>query len=262
MTRKLGINIESLGLEGEKAVDIIANAGFDCVFTDKCDIATVERYADKCKSRGLELQFLHSPFFDINSMWLPGDAYKVNYNAVKEAVDSAAACSIEAVIVHISQGWYPPEICDAGLARYDELVDYAAKKGVLIAFENLRKTGNVAYFVDRYEKEENVVFCYDCGHEHCYTERICFPDIFGSKMAYTHIHDNFGRSKDDYYGDPDLHLMPFYGNIDYKRVMRKLDEYEYAGSLMLELSIARHPEKTPEQFAEEAFEAIKRISRM
>lgn len=31
MTRKLGINIESLGLEGEKAVDIIANAGFDCV---------------------------------------------------------------------------------------------------------------------------------------------------------------------------------------------------------------------------------------
>ena len=56
--------------------------------------------------------------------------------------------------------------------------------------------------------------------------------------------------------------MPFYGNIDYKRVMRKLDEYDYAGSLMLELSIARHPEKTPEQFAKEAFEAIKRISRM
>ena len=81
-------------------------------------------------------------------------------------------------------------------------------------------------------------------------------------MAYTHIHDNFGRSKDDYYGNPDLHLMPFYGNIDYKRVMRKLDEYDYAGSLMLELFIARHPEKTPEQFAKEAFEAIKRISRM
>ena len=172
------------------------------------------------------------------------------------------ACGVGGVICHISASWFPPEICDIGLERYDRLVEYAGGKGVKIAFENLRKIGNVAYFADRYEGADNVVFCYDCGHEHCYTQTVCFPDIFRDRMAYTHIHDNFGRSKDDYYGDPDLHLMPFDGEIDYSRVVRKLDEYGYEGSLTLEVSNSVYPDESRESFIARAYDAIIRISHM
>ena len=141
-------------------------------------------------------------------------------------------------------------------------IEYAGGKGVKIAFENLRKIGNVAYFADRYEGADNVVFCYDCGHEHCYTQTVCFPDIFRDRMTYTHIHDNFGRSKDDYYGDPDLHLMPFDGEIDYSRVVRKLDEYGYEGSLTLEVFNSIYPDESRESFIARAYDAIIRISRM
>ena len=111
-------------------------------------------------------------------MWLEGDAYLEVYNGMIDAIDAAAACNVPIVILHVSSGWDTPEINDLGLSRYDAIVDYAEKKGVIAAFENLRKTGNVAYFVDRYENRDCVKFCYDNGHEHCYTKTVCWMDIF------------------------------------------------------------------------------------
>ena len=139
---------------------------------------------------------------------------------------------------------------------------YAANKNVTLAFENLRKVGNIAYFVDRYEKADNVKFCYDCGHEHCYTETVCFPDIFRDRMIFTHIHDNMGRDKNNPMGDPDMHVLPFDGNIDYEKMMRKLDEYDYKGSLMLEVFSGPYPNLSPDEFIKTAFERIKKISLM
>jgi sugar phosphate isomerase/epimerase len=109
--------------------------------------------------------------------------------------------------------------------------------------------GNLAYFADRYESMEYVRFCYDFGHEHCYTKFVCWMDIFRCKLAATHIHDNLGRGEEAV-GDPDLHLLPFEGNMDYARIMRKLDEYGYAGSLVLEVGNNRHEGLTPEEITE------------
>lgn len=263
MKRKLGIVAESIAEEDSvQTLDRIAAAGFETTFTGRCDLESVEKLAKKAQKLGLDIEFIHAPFAGINAMWRSGNEYETVYAGMIEAIDSAAATGINAVVAHISSGWNAPEICDLGLKRYDDLVEYAAKKNVIVAFENLRKVGNVSYFADRYEKAENVKFCYDCGHEHCYTETVCFPDIFRGRMIFTHIHDNLGRDKANPMGDPDMHVLPFDGNVDYARMMRKLDEHDYKGSLMLEVFSGRYPDMKPDEFISTAFERIKKISAM
>lgn len=263
MKRKLGIIAECIdGEDGLVSLDRIAAAGFESTFTGKYDLPSVEKLVEKCKKLGLDMEFIHAPFGGINNMWLPGDGYKKIYDGMIESIDSAAATGIGAIVAHVSSGWKAPEICDEGLARYDAMVEHAAKKNVIVAFENLRKVGNVAYFVDRYEDAGNVKFCYDCGHEHCYTETVCFPDIFRRRMIFTHIHDNMGRDKNNPMGDPDMHVLPFDGNIDYAHMMRKLDEYGYSGSLMLEVSSHPYPGVDPDAFVRDAYSRIEKISKM
>ena len=86
-------------------------------------------------------------------------------------------------------------------------------------------------------------------------------DIFRQKLVATHIHDNHGRG-DDQIGDPDTHLLPFDGNMDYERMMRKLDEYNFEGALILEVNNSHHQDMSHEEFLTTCYDRIKKISEM
>lgn len=264
MKRKIGIVCNCIaGEDPSVTLQRIKKIGFDSFFSDNTDLETVRRLKECADGLGLEYEFIHAPFFGINSMWVEGESYRQIFDGMTEAIDSAAACGVPMVITHTSSGWTPPPISDLGLSRFDRIVAYAKEKGVVLAFENLRMIGNTAYFTERYEHEDCVRFCYDCGHEHCYTKTVCWPDIFCHRMVCTHIHDNFGRGwvKDV---DGDLHLLPFDGTVDYEKMMRKLDEYEYAGSLMLEVYNGRpeYAKLSADEFLETCYERILKISKL
>ena len=266
MERKLGINAECLkGVSEFDALPLIKAAGFDTFFTGAYrrdgSVSKIRKRADEL---GLTYEFIHAPFAGINEMWMPGLGYLTMFNAMKESIDSAAENDIPMVITHVSSGWNPPQVNDLGLSRYDEIVLYAKERGVTVAFENLRLVGNLACLVDRYEKMDNVKYCFDCGHEHCYTKTIKWMDIFTTKTCCTHIHDNMGRPFDDKVNDYDAHLLPFDGTYDYEQMMRKLDEYGYTGSLMLEVTQYRpqYEQMSHEDFLATCYERIKKISMM
>ena len=267
MKRKLGINTDCVrGLLDEvAALELAHKIGFEAFTTGSIKLADVKALKEKADSLGMEFPFLHSPFGGINNMWLEGDAYRTVYDGIIESIDSASACGVPAVILHVSSGWQAPNVNDLGLSRYDALVEYAAEKGVTIAFENLRMLGNLACLVDRYEKKDNVRFCYDCGHEHCYTKTVSWIDIFTNKIVATHIHDNMSRAFDDKVTDGDTHWLPFDGTFNYHEMMRKLDFYGYSGALVLEVfrgSREDYMKLSAEEFMTTCYDRIKRISIM
>jgi sugar phosphate isomerase/epimerase len=261
MKRKVGIFAGCLGKEIPMVdqVEMIKNAGFEVFASGLRDSDVIAGMKEKADRLGLFFEEIHAPFANINSMWIPGLDYLDVYNNAKQSIDLAARHGIPSIVLHVSSGWYPPGISDLGLQRYDELVFYAAEKGVNVAFENLRCVGNLAYFADRYEKLENVRFCYDFGHEHCYTATVTWMDIFCDKLVCTHIHDNYGRT-DGKNNDPDLHLLPFEGNTDYQHCIDKLDEYGYTGPLTLELSHSTYAHLSPEDFLKTCYERVQRIN--
>lgn len=263
MKRRLGITCDCIMQNNPvDTLDLIKDVGFDCFFAEREDMKTVSAIKNKAEKLSLDFEFIHAPFSGCNTLWQTGEDYLPLFRRIQGCIDSASANGVKTVILHVSSGWNPPPVNDSGLARFDELVAYAASKNVNVAFENLRKLGNLSCLLERYEHTPNVGFCLDCGHEHCYTKTVPFMDLFGDRLLCTHIHDNFGKTDDPTAWD-DLHYLPFDGDVDYEKLIRKMDEYGYKGSLMLEVFNDRKPEYaawSAERFIRTAFERIQKIS--
>ena len=259
MKQKLGINADCIGQFEIENLRKIKEHGFDTFFSsdyqfDKDYVIALKEEAEKV---GLEYEFIHGPFAGINEMWVSKDEPRI-FHEFKRAIDSASAAGVKTVIAHVSSGFTPPAINDLGVSRFDAWVEHAEKKGVILAFENLRRLGNLAYLMDRYEGNPCVKFCYDCGHEHCYTVSVPFAPIYADRLICTHLHDNLGQNKMQVDGG-DSHLLPFDGNIDYRKMMHGLVEADYKGSLMLEVSARLYPHMSADEFLNTAYERVRKL---
>ena len=263
MKRKFSILGECLrGVPTKDALPLIKEAGFDSYSTDCYTSEEVATFKSVGDSLGMACEFIHAPFRGVNNMWLSGMDYLEIYRGMEEAIDTAAEFGIPCVIIHVSSGWNSPQVNDLGLARYDALVLHALDLGVKIAFENLRNKENVLEIMERYKDRDHVKYCYDCGHEHCYTENVDWVSIFGDKLACVHVHDNFGYDRSC---DPDVHYLPFDGNLDYADMVRRLDAVGYTGPIMLEVFNTTKPEykaMTQDEFFSECAKRAKKIAEM
>ena len=264
MKRKLGINIECIGgTEPRLALELIKAAGFESITAMASSEEYVLSVKDAADELGLDFPFIHSPIIGESEMWREGEGYLPILEGKKRAVDCAALAGVPAVVVHVSSGWNPPPVCDAGLSRYDELVEYAEARGVIIAFENVRSIADLATLAERYAGRGSVRFCFDCGHEYGFTASVSWLDIFRDRLFATHLHDNFGRDPFDYESNPDLHLLPFDGSYDFPSMMRRLDLYGFEGALTFEVFQSKRAEYsalTREAFLALAYERAVRLA--
>lgn len=268
MKRKIGINADCFRDDSYTYGDILyghikklRECGFEHFFVGKLT-GSFFKYKAIAESIGMSFDFIHAPFKGINDMWLEGDGYLTIYNGMKSTVDLAATHAVPMVIFHVSSGWEPPATCELGFKRFDELVDYAESKGVIVAFENLRGISNLLEIMERYKDREYVKYCYDCGHEFAYTPEIDWIKTFGDKLACVHIHDNLGYDRSI---DPDFHYLPFDGKMDYEDMVRRLDEVGYEGPIMLEVFNTTKPEyktMTEDEFFKLCAEKATRIAEM
>ena len=245
------------------AIKKIKAQGFDAIFVTGTNWG-FNKYREISDSMGLTWDFIHALFEDINTMWLEGDAYVKPYNRMKAAIEAAGANGVPIVVMHLSSGWHPPVVNELGLSRFDSLVKFAAQKNVIVAFENLRNVENLEAIMEHYANTPNVKYCYDCGHEHCYTKDVDWIEKFGSKLCCVHIHDNFGIQEPEQ-ECTDLHYLPFDGDIDYKDMISRLDKVGFEGTLMLEVFNHCKPEYmnlSEEEFLQEAYERITRIAEL
>ena len=267
--RKFGINVDCLHLSFEyelNTLKLIKDAGFNGVFTCTYTTPEVQKLKTRADELGLEFYFLHAPWKNINSMWIDGDDYLEIYNKIKTTIDSANVCGIKIVILHGSSTYNPPKFNSLGFARFDELVYYAKEKGVKIAFENLRTDFTLYEILEHYKNEDYVGFCYDCGHEFCFTggKSLYLPNLADKTIA-THIHDNFGK---DFIGknkEEDLHYLPFDGTLDFNTVMKDIKSVNKNVPLTLEInynSKKDYSKLSPAKFIEIAYERMQKINNL
>ena len=91
-------------------------------------------------------------------------------------------------------------------------------------------------------KDERVTCCWDFGHAHLQfgAEQAAMIRRMGKRITCTHAHDN-------YYGK-DLHLMPFYGQLDWETLIPALASCGYNGSLAFEAGYGRFPDELLPEF--------------
>lgn len=257
--RKIGINMHAMpGLTDEEYIKKIVDLGFSTTFYGPVEVKHQEKVATLMAKHNIECENLHSPFDHINDIWLDYEGGERMLAELKSCVDHCLIANAPTMVVHMSSGNTPPPITDIGRARYEQLVEYAIKKNVRIAFENLRKTANFAWAMETFENEPMVGFCWDCGHEACYLPDKEFMPWYGKRLICTHIHDNCGEK------DADEHLLPFDGVVDFERFAEHIRQSGYTGSLMLEVGnlIHRYDNLSAEEFLGKASNIAKRLVMM
>ena len=213
-------------------------------------------HPDLVRKNNLFIENIHTPYNGINCLWtesIDGDDFE---RILTDSIDECSRFEISTAVVHICQGYNPPPVNQIGLNRIKRLVEIAERKNINLALENLRRPDYLD-FVFANIQSNKLGFCFDSGHENCYTKGTDLLSKYGSKLMALHLHDNDGTD--------DQHLRPGEGIIDWDVIIKKLKETRYSGTIALEVinQFSYSSEnKNPLMFLNKAFMAAERLCKL
>lgn len=239
---KFGFSLQSsYTLPMQQVIDLLADAGFSAISPGWQRDVDLENTVQWARSRNLTIQSLHGPLRGMPAMWSQDSetARPILQDLMQSATD-CAGFDIPILVVHPWNGvdytFRQPSLC---FDHFDALVTHAQTAGIYIAFENLEGPEYLAALMDRYTGCRTVGFCWDSGHELCYTQGWDFLSRYGDRLMMTHLNDNLGIT--DPAGRPqgtdDLHLLPRDGIVDWEDTVRRLRTAKRQEILNFELKI-------------------------
>lgn len=236
----------------EKAIELLAKAGFDCWDFSMFEMARIDwrtysiidnahplrgnrwrdfakklrHIADEC---GIECNQSHAPF--------PSRIVGMDY--LKRAIECTAIAGGKICIIHPDNNASAEE----NAVMYNELLPFAKQHDVKIATENMWNWANGATqscfaacstsedFCKHIDVVNDPYFvaCLDLGHAEMRGSGDGAPNMIralGSRLQALHIHDNDCLH--------DSHQIPFSMNMDFKAIAKALKDIEYEGELTLE----------------------------
>ena len=147
---------------------------------------------------------------------------------------------------------------DALRRSLDEILPVARGLGIPLALENM--PGDTWEVLDRLFDEtppELVGLCYDSGHANIGVrgrpaDGIEHLERHLDRLQALHLHDNDGTG--------DQHRPPFYGTVDWARLVSDIRRSAYPRMLSFELSMREPCPTEPAAFLADAFERCRRVA--
>ena len=246
-------------------------AGFDGYFINITPQRDLKAIAHRARELGLEFQSVHAPYNRNNLLW--EDAGQAG-DAVLQDQLSCLRRSAEAgtvlVVEHAYIGFVHHDPNQLGVDRFGVMAEEARKLGIRMAIENTEGLEYLETLMEAFKDEPHVGFCWDSGHEMCYTHSQDMLAKYGHRLFGTHLNDNLGirRFDGELFWTDDLHLLPFDGAIDWRDVAQRLNKCGFHGPLTFELNRLSKPNRhendkysamTVEQYLAEAYSRACRI---
>lgn len=263
MKRKIGNELVGFwSCNEQQAIDNLKRmkeVGFDCVFwpLQLNEQGKMEKLLQAAADLDLEIDELHEMPTNINRIWYDEPLGDKPMQLALDSIDFCAEHGVEKMVMHESSGRIAPDMSNAGLSRFRRIFEHAKEKGVKVAMENLRRTNYIARIFEVC-RDLPVYYCWDSGHEICYTPGVNHLAIFSDKLICTHIHDNRGiYMKDD-------HMLPFDGVRDWEQTASLLRKSNYSGNICGELQrdAARYADIEDKDFIALAYERLKKFADM
>lgn len=201
----------------KKRAKLIKETGFECVMTNadpkfNKQNGTIRKQVRIFKKLGLKLSSLHMTYKgkELYNFFLDNEiGDKIEKRIIKD-LHIAKKYGFNCVVVHLEG-----EESKIGFDRIERILKVCEKVNVPIALENLIHNEIILeHLFEKHKDNPHLKFCYDCGHNHCFTPNYDFLEKYGDKLACLHLHDNEG--------DEDSHTLNRYGNIDWKELASKL----------------------------------------
>lgn len=240
----------------ERAIDIIADAGFDAIdlslfglknddsrflYPDYKDFS--RKLKEKAEGRGLFFNQAHAPF--------PCSKLDDTYNSMIfdrliRAIEIAGIVGAKTIVVHpmhhLPYIGNEDVLMQLNIDFYHKLAPYAKTAGVKIALENMwqrnsetkeivvsacSRTKEFAIWIDTLN-DDCFTACLDLGHcgLYGYDAAETIRGLGEKRLGALHVHDN------DFFSDS--HTAPFLGKMHWDTICKALAEIDYQGDLTLE----------------------------
>lgn len=216
---------------------------------------------------GIRTEICHLPFLDRAEYQARGDLYS---EIAARAIDAAKMLGVDYAVIHPNGFLEPLEKFDRK-EKYESVIrylspaaEYAAKKGVRLAVENMRIV-HETYPVHRYCQEPDelcevadalgIGVCWDFGHANtCGLKQSEALAYVGTRLKVLHVNDNLGIGDD--------HLAPFLGTVDWEDAMHGLALCGFDGLINYEIVTKRLPEAVREDYARYLIAAGRELMKM
>ncbi len=227
------ITVESLSELKAAGISAIEYSGASNI--DDFDFPNVRKVCDEV---GMTLWSLHShmrPDFDISS--LEKDSNDAAIKELSELINRASAVGIDKVVVHPTHTHEPfdqstrSEKVKHSMHCLDILAEYAHKKGMFIALENLPRTclGNtIEEHLTMLSANDKLRVCLDFNHS-LIDDTADFIRAVGDKIITVHVSDRDNINE--------RHWLPGEGVLDWKANIDALEEVGYKGVWMYEMGL-------------------------
>lgn len=240
---KIGFSLqETYSLPRREVLRLLKKLGFDGISPTWQGREEPEETLRLARDIGLSIHSLHAPHDRSCQLWEQTDS-----PILQQTFACAEACAEWNIPILVIHPWgkfdYTFREEDLFYENFDRLVEYAAKKGVQIAFENLQGPEYLMALLDRYENAPNVGFCWDSGHELCYPPPADLLKKYGNRLLFTHLNDNYGPTQPELWSGDDLHLLPGDGKADWNVVLQRLKAAAPQQVLNFELKVNPKPGK-------------------
>lgn len=227
--------------------------------------AEAEKAAIAAEETKIELAQCHLPFRGKRVNLKTPEQLEFYYEMVYRAIDVASYLGIPWGVIHPEtyrgEGLSDEECARRNHENKDKYIEYAFKKNVNIAYENMTLrdcagfctyVDQLIYLVDSYN-DERIGACWDTGHANMVYKDQYDPLIkLGHRLHCTHINDNLGKD--------DLHLPPFSGTIKWETLIKALRDINYPGVLNLEINLNNNaPERLRDFGAQYALETLRTL---
>ena len=272
--QKIGISIgNAYAIPTTEVVKLVARTGFEAISPAWKQGVDLTDVIDTARDCGLAIQSIHGPFHGAAALWSEDAA--VSGPAIAELLEALEDCRKFRIPVMVMHTWigfeYSQVPNETGLRNYGILVAKAKEYGVRIAFENTEGEEFLFALMDHFQNDDTVGFCWDSGHEMCYSYGKDLLKLLGHRLIMTHLNDNLGVSRFDgkTYWTDDLHLLPYDGIGDWDVLVQRLQKSRKLEYLNFELNITSKPNRHEndvyaqmplEQYFAEAYKRACRIA--
>lgn len=238
----------------EKSIQLCGDAGYRCMDMNFVDCVNFhqpfvtddyEAWTDGlialAEERGIHFSQAHAPFYNFCDSNYPNREYMDRM--IYRSVDCASKMGVPWLVIHAGTDYDSAWMISSSKRKNREyflpLIEYAAKRGVGIAIENLweyniapkrRYTTCIEELVDLVDSfgNEQVGICYDTDHVTLSgLDQKASLLYIGKRLKATHISDCVNIECD--------HNVPYSGKTDWIGVLEGLREIGYSGDFTYEM---------------------------
>ncbi|MBE6388173.1 MAG: sugar phosphate isomerase/epimerase [Lentisphaerae bacterium] len=264
---KLGINLVCFGnaRQGvyrtqEDVARLCREAGFECVdchinFTEKPDYLDIaHNLRRQYDAAQVKVHQIHLPLFRFRK---DEDGIKLFSENAPRAMECADILGAKFAVAHVDEyrlspgeEWNFDRVLETTADYFSPVATLGKKYGILPCIENLyedhlnvpagcrsrfsAETEDLLALADLFKGDVGI--CWDFGHAQTAfgSDNLVELRKVSHLLATTHVHDSHSQK--------DLHLIPFYGNVDWENIMPYLKSINYDGPFSFELLRASFPD--------------------